>query len=85
MTVSTTYPVDRGYQFLLEEVERFSTFTVSLLSEHSLDRSVGWFSCCVLYTSEFSFCLLYHSIHFVDEGTHTARVDTRRLPLLITR
>ena len=29
--------------------ERFSTFTVSLLSEHSLDRSVGWFSCCMLY------------------------------------
>ena len=29
--------------------ERFSTFTVSLLSEHSLDRSVGWFSCSMLY------------------------------------
>ena len=29
--------------------ERFSTFTVSLLSEHSLDRSVAWFSCSRLY------------------------------------
>ena len=28
--------------------ERFRTFTVSFLYEHSLDRFVGWFSFCFL-------------------------------------
>ena len=43
-------------------------FPVSLY-EHSLDRFVGWFSCCVFCTFQ-SFhsvgCII--PIHFVDEG-----------------
>ena len=63
------YPVTRGYQFLLDKV--FACCCMKGLAclwhrhnEHNLDRFVGWFSCCILYISQFSFCLLYHSHPF---------------------
>ena len=68
--------------------ERLSTFTESLLYEHSFDRFVG-----VVFLAVFFTCPSFHSvcciipIHFVDEGireSHTARVDTPQLWLLIT-
>ena len=46
--------------------ERFSTLTVSLLYEHSLDRFVGWFSYCVFFFFHSVCCIIL--IHFVDEG-----------------
>ena len=68
--------------------ERFSTFTESLLYEHSLDRFAEVAFLAVLFTfhSFHSVCCII-PIHFVDAGireSHTARVDTPQLWLLIT-
>ena len=64
LTRFLSFSVSRKGSFCMLLYERFSTFTVSLLYEHSLDRFLGWFSYCVFYISEFSSCLLYHSHPF---------------------
>ena len=76
------YPVTRGYQFLLDTV--FACRCMKGLAclwhrhnEHNLDRFVGWFSCCILYISQFSFCLLYHSHPFCWWIRHNKEGHTR--------
>ena len=80
--IKIKYPATRGYQFLLDTV--FACCCMKGLAclwhrhnEHNLDRFVGWFSCCILYISQFSFCLLYHSHPFCWWIRHNKEGHTR--------